>query len=241
MRYSPMSIMVTLPTFNESGNIPSLIDDLFSLRTDLSVVVIDDNSPDGTYKLVRERCKTTDRLFLIHRTHERGRGSAGIAGFKFAINKKADLVVEMDADYSHHPRFLPALLDAAQNADVVIGSRLVKGGGEKGRSFIRFIITRAANFYIRLMLGLKIRDCTSGYRIFHRKVLEAIDLDSLESNGPAIVQEVLFRCKKKNFKITEVPILFEERRMGKSTFNTKIMLAGLWSVFKFRFKNYDKL
>lgn len=231
-----MSFMVTLPTYNESGNILSLIDDLFSLRPDLTIVVIDDDSPDGTHNLVRERRKTTDRLFLIHRTHERGRGSAGVAGFRFAVEKKADLVVEMDADYSHPPRFLPALLDAARNADVVIGSRLVKGGGEQGRSFIRFLITRAANFYIRAMLGLKIKDCTSGYRIFHRKVLEAIDLDTLESNGPAIVQEVLLRCKRKGFKIMEVPIMFEKRRSGASTFNTKIMLAGLWSVLKFRFK-----
>lgn len=237
MRFFPMSVMVTLPTFNESGNILPLMDELLSIRDDLTIVVIDDDSPDGTHNLVRRKRETTDRVFLVHRKTERGRGSAGVAGFKFAVAKKADLVVEMDADFSHHPRFLPVLLEAARNADIVIGSRLVKGGGEQGRSFLRFLITRAANFYIRLILGLKIRDCTSGYRIFHRKVLEAIELDSLESNGPAIVQEVLWRCKKKNFKFAEVPILFEERRAGKSTFNAKIMLAGLLSVLKFRFKN----
>ena len=230
-----MSILVTLPTYNEAGNILPLIDDLLALRPDISVVVIDDDSPDGTWRLVREKVATTDRVFLIHRTEERGRGSAGVAGFKFAVQKKADLVVEMDADYSHHPRFLPELINAAQNADVVIGSRLVKDGGEIGRSLVRTWITHLANFYIRIVLGIKIRDCTSGYRVFRRKVLEEIDLDTLESNGPAIVQEVLIRCKRKGFKMVEVPIIFEERRRGTSTFNTRIMLAGLWAVLKFRF------
>ncbi len=231
-----MSIIVTLPTYNEAENILSLIDNLLGLRPDISVVVIDDDSPDGTYRLVGEKQKTTPRLFLLHRKGKRGRGSAGVAGFKFAVSKKADLIVEMDADYSHHPRFLPRLLDATQKADVVVGSRLVKGGGEAGRSVLRKILTHTANFYIRGVLGLKIRDCTSGYRVFHRRVLEAINLDTLTANGPAIVQEVLLRCAKRGFKIMEVPIIFEERKRGKSTFNLKIMLAGLWSVLKFRLK-----
>jgi len=231
-----MSVMVTLPTYNEADNIIPLIQDLLELREDLSIVVIDDDSPDGTHRLVREKQKTTDRVFLIHRTLERGRGSAGVAGFKFAVDKKADLVVEMDADFSHHPRFLPSLLDAADRADVAIGSRLVKGGAEMGRSFLRTLITHAANFYIRTILGLSVCDCTSGYRVFRRHVLEAIDLDTLTSNGPAIVQEVLFRCKQKRFTMIEIPIIFEERRSGRSTFNAKILLAGLWSVLKFRFK-----
>jgi len=235
-----MSVMVTLPTYNEADNIVPLIDELLSLRPDLSIVVIDDDSPDKTHELVRKKQKISDRVFLIHRTTERGRGSAGVTGFKFAVEKKADLIVEMDADFSHHPRFIPPLLEAAETSDVVVGSRLVKGGGEKGRSFIRILITHAANFYIRMVLGLKLKDCTSGYRVFHRHVLESISLDTLESNGPAIVQEVLLRCKKKGFKISEVPILFEERRQGQSTFNARIMLAGLWSVLKFRFKNQMK-
>jgi dolichol-phosphate mannosyltransferase len=232
-----MSVMVILPTYNETGNILPLMEDLLALRQDLCIVVIDDDSPDGTHRIVREKMKTTDCVFLIHRTGERGRGSAGVAGFKFSLEKKADLVVEMDADFSHHPRFLPSLLDAAERADVVIGSRLVKGGSETGRSFLRTLITYAANFYIRMILGLSIRDCTSGYRVFRRQVLESIDLDTLTSNGPAIVQEVLFRCKRKNFKMIEVPIIFEERRSGRSTFNAKILFSGLWAVLKFRFKD----
>jgi dolichol-phosphate mannosyltransferase len=231
-----MSIMVTLPTYNESTNILPLIDELLAVQDDISVVVIDDDSPDGTHRLVRERQKKDPRVHLIHRTGERGRGTAGAAGFKYAVAQDADLIVEMDADFSHHPRFLPALLNAAQDADVVIGSRLMAGGGETGRSFIRRIITHLANSYIRLVLGLKVRDCTSGYRVFRRAVLEAIQLDTLTAKGPAIVQEVLFRCRQHGFRMVEVPIVFEERRRGKSTFNWRIMLTGLWSVLKIRFR-----
>lgn len=227
---------MTLPTYNEAENIKDLIDDLLSLRPDMSVVVIDDDSPDGTHQIVREMMKSDNRIHLIHRTKERGRGTAGAEGFQYALEHGADLIVEMDADYSHHPRFIPSMLNAAQEADVVIGSRLVKGGGETGRSFIRTVITHAANFYIRTVLGLKVRDCTSGYRVFTGKALSAIDPDSLTSDGPAIVQEVLMRCRQKNLPIKEVPITFEERRAGESTFNLKIMWAGIVSTLKFRFR-----
>ncbi len=233
-----MLIMVTLPTYNEAQNIGDLMDDLLALRPDLQIVVIDDDSPDGTYNIVREKAAATDRVRLIHRKGRRGRGSAGIEGFQYALKSGADLIVEMDADYSHHPRFIPAMIcRAEEGADVVIGSRLVRGGGETGRSFLRTLITHAANFYIRIVLGLTVRDCTSGYRVFRRRALDAISLDTLQSNGPAIVQEVLLRCKRKGFLIVEEPILFEERRAGTSTFNTRIMLAGLWSVLMFRFKS----
>jgi dolichol-phosphate mannosyltransferase len=230
--------MVTLPTYNEAENITDLINELLALSPYISVVVIDDNSPDGTHEMVRKMQKKTDRVFLIHRTKERGRGSAGVAGFKFAVEKKADLIIEMDADYSHHPRFIPPMIKAAEDTDIIIGSRLIKGGGETGRNFLRTLITHGANLYIRLILGLSIKDCTTGYRIFKRKVLESIDLDTLTANGPAIVQEVLLRCKRKGFSMKEVPILFEERRAGTSTFNIKIMITGLISVLKFRFGKY---
>jgi len=230
-----MKAIATLPTYNEAENIKLLIEDLLAIPEDFSVVVIDDNSPDGTWRIVREIAERNPRVHLIHRTHEKGRGSAGIAGFKFAAETDADMVVEMDADYSHHPRFLPTMLEASRNVDVVIGSRLVRGGGETGRNPLRKLITLAANWYIRLILGLPVRDCTSGFRVFRRTALQEIDLDSLHSNGPAIVQEVLLRCHRKGFRVKEVPILFEERRAGTSTFNTKIMLQGLFAVLKFRF------
>lgn len=235
-----MKIIAMLPTYNEADNIGSLIDDLMAIRNDMEVVIVDDDSPDGTWKIVTRKAEQfPGRVHLVHRRHERGRGSAGITGFKQAVQLEADYVIEMDADYSHHPRFIPALLDAAGEADVVIGSRLVKGGGETGRSFVRRLITLAANLYIRLTLGLPVSDCTSGYRVFARHALETINLDRMNSNGPAIVQEILMACHTKGLRFFEVPIIFEERRAGTSTFNWRIMLAGLFAVLKFRLRKWD--
>ncbi|MBI1289888.1 glycosyltransferase [bacterium] len=231
-----MKIVATLPTYNESENLPSLIDALLKVSGALEVLVIDDNSPDGTWKLAAEMAEKNPRIHLLHRVNEKGRGSAGIAGFRRALDLGADLVVEMDADWSHNPRFLEPMLRAAEKADVVIGSRLVKGGGETGRSKVRTLITQMANLYIKLLLGLPARDCTSGYRVFRRWVLERIDWDQVRSNGPAIVQEVLVAARAMKASIAEVPILFEERRAGTSTFNSKIMLAGLMAQWRLRFR-----
>jgi len=231
-----MKIMAMLPTYNEAENIKPLINDILALRDDMEVVVVDDNSPDGTWKIVKERSENNSRIHLVHRVNEKGRGSAGIAGFLYAVKNSADFIIEMDADFSHNPKYIPAFIDKMKDCDVVIGSRLIKGGGEVGRSFLRTLITLLANFYIRFILGLNIKDCTSGYRCFKREVLASIELEKMESNGPAIVQEVLYACKKKRFKMLEVPIIFENRRFGKSTFSTKIMMRGLISVLKFRFK-----
>ena len=229
-----MKIVATLPTYNESENIISLIRSLLKVSPNLHVLVIDDNSPDETWRIVGEEAKRNSRVHLLHRKTERGRGSAGVAGFQKALEMGADLVVEMDADWSHHPRFLKRMLAATRRADVVIGSRLVRGGGEQGRSPARTLVTHMANLYIRLILGFGIRDCTSGYRVFRRWVLERVDWSKVGSNGPAIVQEVLVASRSLGARITEVPILFEERRAGKSTFNAKIMLAGLAAQFRLR-------
>ena len=234
-----MKIIAMLPTYNEAENISSLIDDLLTVRHDMEVLVVDDNSPDGTWRIVQDKIRQhPGRVHLVHRKDEKGRGSAGVAGFRKAVELKADLVIEMDADYSHHPRFVARLVDAAADADVVVGSRLVKGGGEAGRALARRCITVCANLYIRLMLGLPVRDATSGFRVFRRKVLETIGLERMESNGPAIVQEVLLACHRKGFRIVEVPILFEERRAGSSTFTARIMIAGILSVVKLRCRKF---
>ncbi len=222
-----MKIIATLPTYNESGNIESLIDALLKVSKNLEVLVIDDNSPDGTWRLVAEIAGKNPRVHLLHRTNAKGRGSAGIAGFQKALSMGADLIVEMDADWSHHPRFLRKMIRASRRADVVIGSRLVPGGGEVGRHAIRKMITLAANLYIRVMLRLPIQDCTTGYRVFRRQVLEQIEWERVQSNGPAIVQEILVAARALGARFAEVPILFEERRAGSSTFNSKILLAGL--------------
>lgn len=231
-----MKIVATLPTYNERLNIEALIDATLAATPGMEVLVIDDNSPDGTWQVVAERAERDPRVHLLHRTTDRGRGTAGVAGFRRALDMGAELVVEMDADWSHHPRFLPGMVEAAGNADVVIGSRLTPGGGETGRSGIRKLITWAANMYIRIILGLPARDCTSGYRVFRRSVLERIDWDRVQARGPAIVQEVLLACHRAGARIAEYPILFEERRAGSSTFNTRILLAGLAAQWRLRFR-----
>ncbi|CAN5169114.1 polyprenol monophosphomannose synthase [soil metagenome] len=231
-----MKIVATLPTFNESANIIPLIKALLKVSRVMEVLVIDDNSPDGTWKLVRSMAEENPRVHLLHRTTERGRGTAGVAGFRKALEMGADLIVEMDADWSHNPRFIRPMLVASRRADVVIGSRLVPGGGETGRHGIRTLITHLANSYIRLILGLPVRDCTSGFRVFRRCVLERIDWNRVESRGPAIVQEVLMAAKAMGARFKELPILFEERRAGKSSFTTKILLAGLAAQFRLRLR-----
>jgi dolichol-phosphate mannosyltransferase len=228
--------MAMLPTYNEAGNIPSLIEALLEAVEGMEVVVVDDDSPDGTWRVVGEMGARDRRVHLVHRKGGRGRGSAGVAGLRYAVDAGARLIVEMDADWSHHPRHIPALLAAAESADVVVGSRLVAGGGESGRGFSRRLITAAANAYIRIVLGLPIRDCTSGYRVFRREALEKIHLENLKSNGPAIVQEIAMACRRAGCSFAEVPIRFEQRRAGQSTLTFRILVGGLISVLRLRFQ-----
>jgi dolichol-phosphate mannosyltransferase len=233
-----MRIVVTLPTYNEAENIEPLINELLTLGDEFEVLVIDDDSPDRTWAIVERMGKQNPRIYFIRRIGERGRGTAGLTGFKWARDNGADAVVEMDADFSHHPRFIPSLLEPIRSgeADIVVGSRLIKGGGEQGRSPLRTLITLLANGYIRLVLGLPIRDCTSGFRVFNRRALELLPWDKMKCQGPEIVQEVLHEARKLNLRIVERPILFEERRAGQSTFNVKIMLRSLFYMIKLRFQ-----
>jgi len=232
-----MKIVVTLPTYNEADNIEPLIHELLSLGPEVEVVVIDDNSPDGTWRIVQSIATAQKRVHLIHRMNERGRGTAGLAGFIWARDSGADAMVEMDADFSHQPSLIPMLLKPVRNgdADVVVGSRLVAGGGEKGRHPARRFITLGANFYIRTVLGLKLRDCTSGFRVFGRKALETLPFERMTAKGPEIVQEIFWEGRKAGLRMIELPITFEERRAGESTFNAHIMLRSIRYVFGLRF------
>jgi dolichol-phosphate mannosyltransferase len=231
-----MKAMAMIPTYNEALNIEPLLREILSQGPDVGAVVVDDNSPDGTASIVERLRKEDPRVHLILRKNERGRGTAGVAGFKYAVAQGVELVIEMDADFSHQPSYIPFFLSQMDDCDLLIGSRLVAGGGEKGRHFLRQRITRMANAYIRLILGLPIRDCTSGYRVFRRQVLQAIELDQLMSKGPPIVEEVLYKAYKRGFRIREVPYILEERKAGESTFNRKIMLDALKMIPKIRWK-----
>jgi dolichol-phosphate mannosyltransferase len=231
-----MKAMAMVPTYNEALNIGPLLREILGQGPDLGAVVVDDNSPDGTAAIVKRLREEDPRVHLILRMNERGRGTAGIAGFKYAVAQGVDFIIEMDADFSHQPSYIPFFLSQMDDCDLLIASRLVEGGGEKGRHFLRKMITRSANAYIRLILGVPVRDCTSGYRVFRRQVLESIELDQLMAVGPPIVEEVLFKAYRRGFRIKEVPYILEERKAGESTFNRKIMLNALMMMPKIRWR-----
>jgi len=227
-----------IPTYNEKENIANLINEILKLKIkNLHIVVADDNSPDGTWKIVQQISKKRKNVHLLLRKTNRGRGSGGRDGFIECLKHGADIVIEMDADFSHDPKYIPLLLKELKNADLVLGSRRLKGSKEIGRGTIRKIVTYFANLYIRLMLGLKVNDCNSGYRCFKRKVLEKINLNKIESKGPAIVQEVLFKAHLKGFKIKEIPITFINRTKGKSKLGIKQLAAGYFMVLKLKIQH----
>ena len=231
-----MKTMVMIPTYNERENINNLINDILSLNNDISVVVVDDNSPDGTSQLVESSFNNNLRVDLICRKNDKGRGTAGIVGFEHALKKGADYIIEMDSDYSHHPKYIPTFLKEIQNSDVVIGSRNVEGGKELGRSVFREFITWFANVYIRIIMRINVKDCTSGYRCFRRQALESIGLGKMVSKGPSIVEEILYACHLKKFRIKEIPIVFEDRTRGDSTKNLCQYIDTAWKTLQFRFK-----
>lgn len=233
-----MKPFIMIPTYNESENISHLINRILSLKIkNLHIVVADDNSPDKTWKIVQEISKKNKNVHLLLRKADKGRGSAGRDGFIYCLKNNADVVVEMDADLSHDPKYIPELINGLKDADIVLGSRRLKGSREVGRGILRRLITLGANLYITLMLGIKVKDCNSGFRCFKRKVLEAINPEKLESKGPAIVQEVLFKAHLKGFKIKETPITFVNRTKGKSKLGIKQLVAGYFMVLRLKMQH----
>ena len=228
-----MKPAVVLPTYNEAENIREITTAILRVEPSATVVIVDDNSPDGTGRIADELAG--DRVRVIHRMENRGRGYAGAEGFRYCVTQGFDPIIEMDADFSHDPLFVPQFVDTSKNWDVVIGSRAMQGGGASGRGRFRRMITAAAAAYLGVMLGLKdIRDPTSGYRCFRRHVLEKISLETLTSAGPGIVTEVLFRCR--DFRIKEIPIQFRDRERGQSKFGLKAMFESLLLAARLRLK-----
>lgn len=234
----PKKTIVMIPTYNERENIGRLIGDILALEIrghELHALVVDDNSPDGTSQAVEELARQNPRVHLMTRKTERGRGSAGIAGFREALRMNADFSIEMDADFSHDPKYIPAILAAADEGyDVVIGSRFVRGGSDDDRGPVRQVVTKLAGVYVRTLLKLRIRDVSSGYRCFSRKALEELDLGSLISTGPSIVLEILFRCALRKMRIKEIPIVFIDRRLGETKLNVGTLMKTLMMVARFR-------
>jgi len=229
-----LNIVVVIPTYNERESIESLIREVLSLSLELNILVVDDNSPDGTGAIVSKLAEESPKVGLLTREKRKGRGSAGVDGFKKALAMGADLVIEMDADFSHHPRHIPALVANANNYHVVLGSRFVAGGADRDRGMLRQMVTRLAGLYVRTSLGIKIRDVSSGYRCFRKEVFEKVDLDDMISAGPAIVLEILYKICLNGFSIKEVPIIFEDRRQGQTKLDTITLLETLVMVLRLR-------
>jgi len=229
-----MKVFVTLPTFNEAKNIGPLIQEIRRQDPAIGIVVADDDSPDGTWGIVEEISKKDPNVHLLRRTANKGRGSAGVDAFRFALRQQADAVVEMDADFSHDPRHIPQFLEKIKDCDLVVGSRAVSQGQDRRKSQFRKWITHFSTLYTRTILGLPVRDCNSGYRCFRRKVLEAVNLDTIRSIGPSIVQELLYKAHLHGFSICEIPIVFVEREAGESKLDLGRLLQGFLMILKLK-------
>lgn len=228
-----MKASVVIPTYNEHDNIKQLTEELLALSPPLDVIIVDDNSPDGTGELADELAvQYPGRVQVIHRPAKLGLGTAHIAGFKLALEQGAQRVLSMDADFSHHPRHIPAMLAKSQQAHLVIGSRYVRGGGTRFCSWKRRTLSLGANLFAKVMLGLPARDCTAGFRCYHDQVLLSIPLDDIFSNGYSFLIEMIYRTKSQNWRVDEVPIIFEDRRHGVSKISRVEIVAALYTVLR---------
>lgn len=223
---------VVIPTYNESDNIPKLVAEILALPVDAHVIVVDDNSPDGTGQLVDAIAQKDSRVHAVHRPSKLGLGTAHIAGIRRAFSLNLEPIVTMDADFSHHPRYIPDLLAGLDRKDVMIGSRYVPGGGTRFFSLQRQILSNGANAFARLMLGLGARDCTAGFRAYRRAVLESIDLDCIFSNGYSFLIEMLFLCQRNGWRIGETAIIYEDRRAGKSKISKAEVYKATYTVLR---------
>jgi dolichol-phosphate mannosyltransferase len=229
-----MKTLVIIPTYNESENIKRIVPLVLEKDSSIDVLIVDDNSPDGTGNIADEMARGNDRIFVIHRQNKSGLGTAYITGFKFALGKNYDLVFEMDCDFSHDPKYIPQFLETAREADLVLGSRYISGVNVINWPMSRLLLSYYANVYSRIVTGLPVRDATGGFKCFRRKVLEAIDLDKVKSNGYSFQIEMSFRAWKKGFKIKEIPIVFEDRKVGQSKMSKKIVREAVWMVWRLR-------
>jgi dolichol-phosphate mannosyltransferase len=229
--------LVVIPTYNESENILKIVPEVLNQSPEIDVLVVDDNSPDGTARLVKGEMEKNPRVHLIERTGKMGLGTAYLAGFKFAIARGYEFVFEMDADHSHDPREIPAFLKAAENADLVLGSRYTNGVRVLNWPIKRLLLSYFANVYTRFMTGLPLHDATGGFKCFRRRVLEAIALDRVRSNGYAFQIEMSYKAWKKGFRIVETPIVFLDRRSGKSKMSKQIVHEAFFMLWKLRWKS----
>jgi dolichol-phosphate mannosyltransferase len=227
---------LVLPTYDEAENIEPFVEAVRAKLPDMArILIVDDDSPDGTGQIADRLAELHENVSVLHRPRKEGLGPAYIAGFRRALAEGAGLVLEMDSDFSHDPAYIPRLLEAAQGADLVLGSRYVPGGGVRDWGPLRRAISRGGSTYARLVLGLDVHDLTGGFKCFRREVLEAIDLDSVQARGYAFQVELTYQAIRRGFKVVEVPIVFRDRQAGSSKMDGSIVVEAAWKVPMLRF------
>ncbi|HDL04117.1 MAG: polyprenol monophosphomannose synthase [Candidatus Zixiibacteriota bacterium] len=226
--------LIIFPTYNEKENIEIIIKDVLERDSRINVLVVDDSSPDGTGEIVDRMALEDSRINVLHRSNKKGLGRAYIAGFKWAIEHKFDYIFEMDADFSHDPKYLPDFLNAIEKYDLVLGSRYISGVNVINWPMKRLLLSYYANVYTRIVTGLPVRDGTGGFKCFRREVLEALDLDAIRSNGYIFQIEVSMRVWKKGYRIKEIPIVFADRERGTSKMSKDIVREAIWKVWYLR-------
>ena len=229
--------LVTLATYNERENLPPLVREILATDAAVDVLVIDDNSPDGTGRLADEMAAEDARVRVLHRSGKLGLGSATMAGLRYALDHSYDLVLNMDADFSHHPRHIPAILREAGRADVVIGSRYVRGGGVVGWGWLRHVMSSGINLYSRLLLRLPVRDTSGAFRCYRTAKIREIDLTQMLSRGYSFQEEFLYRCRQAGARMRETPIVFQDRESGSSKINAGEALAALVIILRLGWQN----
>ena len=229
--------LVIIPTYNEKENIRSVVELVLSQAPNLDVLVVDDNSPDGTAAIVSDMAKAAPRVNLMSRAGKLGLGTAYIAGFKWGLSKGYDYLIEMDADFSHDPREIPNMLKAIQQADLILGSRYIDGVRVVNWPLSRLFLSKGASYYVRIITGLPVYDPTGGFKCFRRRVLEAIELDRVRSNGYAFQIEMSYNAWMKGFRVREIPITFADRYAGQSKMSGHIVREALWMVWSLAFSH----
>lgn len=230
-------VLVIIPTFNEAANLPQIVPVVLAQDPRVQVLVVDDNSPDGTGRLADEMATSNPRVHVLHREAKAGLGRAYLAGFDWALKREFDAIFEMDADFSHDPTFIPAFLAALGEADLVLGSRYATGVNVVNWPISRLLLSLGANFYARVITGLPLSDSTGGFKCFRREVLAALNLDRVRSNGYAFQIEMSFRAWKRGFTLREIPIIFHDRVEGHSKMSRKIVREAVWMVWWLRLRS----
>jgi len=230
------SFLVVLPTFNERESLEGIVADIFDNTPEVDLLIVDDNSPDGTGKIADSLAESNSRVKVLHRAQKQGLGPAYLAGFAYGFQKKYEFIVEMDADGSHRPEDLRKLLKTSETADLVIGSRWAAGGAVLNWPWYRQLISRAGNTYARFMLGSKIHDMTAGFRVYRSSLLAAIITDDIASHGYSFQVELAWRSEKHGARIVECPITFVERAHGNSKMSSAIVREALWLITKWGFR-----